>query len=615
MRLLLTAVIAFLLVSPAASRQLQPLRVAAGADLQAVLNRAKAGDTILLARGATFSGSYLLPVHEGDAYITIRTDASELPAAGVRTSPRYAGILARITSPSNEPALRTAVGAHHWRIENVEFGPNRNGDGNIISLGDGPPRQVTRESVPQALILDRVYIHGHPELGQKRGIALNSGATEILNSYISDIKSTGVDTQAIGGWNGPGPFTIENNYLEAAGENIMFGGADPGIDGLVPTDITIRRNHITRPVAWRDPILPPPADLKVVTAAAEGTLPEGTYIYKVVAERPAGQGEIASSVPASAQPATAAAGRAALTVNWTAVPGARNYRVYRTATGTAPVFWRVTTTTFTDTGAAGTAGAPGANATVWQVKNLLELKSARRVRIDGNLFEHHWAGAQPGYALLFKPVNQSGGAPWSTIEDVQFTNNVVRHVGGGVNINGTDPDRPSARAGSIVIRNNLFVIDRARWGGPGDFLQIGSGPTEVVIDRNTVIHDGRVMSLYSGKKKLVIDRLVFTGNLLRHNQYGVKGDGTAVGSASLDVYSPAAVFRDNVVAGGDRGRYPAGNRFVGEREFEELFVDAGAADYRVRREGPEFAGAGVDWKALDEALAAGRGEPEGIGTR
>ena len=609
MRPLLTAIIAVLLVAPAASRQIQPLRVAAGADLQAVINRAKGGDTILLERGAAFSGSYVLPVHEGDAFVTIRTDAAdELPPPGVRTSPRYAGILATISSPTNEPALRTAVGAHHWRIENVEFGPNRNGDGNVISFGDGPPRQVTPESVPQALVLDRVYVHGHPELGQKRGIALNSGATEIRNSYIAEIKSTGVDTQAIGGWNGPGPFTIENNYLEAAGENIMFGGADPGIDGLVPTDITIRGNHITRPVAWREPILAAPADVRVMPAAGEGSLAEGTYIYKVVAERPAGQGELASSAPAAADAVTVSLGTAALTVTWTAVPGARAYRVYRTVTGTPAVFFRVTEPAFTDTGVAGTAGTPRPNATVWQVKNLLELKSARRVRIDGNLFEHHWAGAQPGYALLFKPVNQSGGAPWSTIEDVQFTNNVVRHVGGGININGTDPDRPSARAGTLVIRNNLFVIDRGRWGGPGDFLQIGSGPAEVVVERNTVIHDGRVLSLYSGRKKQVIDRLVFTGNLLRHNQYGVKGDGTAVGRASLDAYSPAAVFRGNVLAGGERSRYPDGNRFVGEREFDELFVDAPGADYRVRREGPEYAGAGVDWNGLAGALTAGRAD-------
>ena len=44
------------------------------------------------------------------------------------------------------------------------------------------------------------------------------------------------------GWNGPGPFLIENNYLEAAGENVMFGGSDPSIANLVPSNITIRRN-------------------------------------------------------------------------------------------------------------------------------------------------------------------------------------------------------------------------------------------------------------------------------------------------------------------------------------------------------------------------------------
>ena len=58
------------------------------------------------------------------------------------------------------------------------------------------------------------------------------------------------DTQAIGGWNGPGPFLIENNYIEAAGENIMFGGNDPNIPNLVPSNITIRRNLISKPLAW-----------------------------------------------------------------------------------------------------------------------------------------------------------------------------------------------------------------------------------------------------------------------------------------------------------------------------------------------------------------------------
>jgi hypothetical protein len=52
--------------------------------------------------------------------------------------------------------------------------------------------------------------------------------------------------------NGPGPYLIDNNYLEGAGENVMFGGADPGIAGMVPRDITITRNHFYKPLVWKD---------------------------------------------------------------------------------------------------------------------------------------------------------------------------------------------------------------------------------------------------------------------------------------------------------------------------------------------------------------------------
>lgn len=41
----------------------------------------------------------------------------------------------------------------------------------------------------------------------------------------------------------------------------------------------------------------------------------------------------------------------------------------------------------------------------WVVKNLLELKNARNVVIDGNVFEHNWADDQNGFAILFTPRN------------------------------------------------------------------------------------------------------------------------------------------------------------------------------------------------------------------
>ena len=137
------------------------------------------------------------------------------------------------------------------------------------------------------------------------GIALNSGDTTIADSYVSDIKGVGIDTQAIGGWNGSGPYRIHNNYLEAAGEVIMFGGDDPKIPSLVPSDIEVRGNTVSRPLSWRDPIIAPPAS--VVGVPAAGSLPAGTYGYRVVARRPAGSSATANSAPSAEVTVTLAA--------------------------------------------------------------------------------------------------------------------------------------------------------------------------------------------------------------------------------------------------------------------------------------------------------------------
>ena len=87
--------------------------------------------------------------------------------------------------------------------------------------------------------------------GTRRGIAMNARHAAVINSYVCDFKDAGADSQSIAGWNGPGPFVIANNYLEAAGENVMFGGADPSIPELVPANIEIAGNHLFKPLRWR----------------------------------------------------------------------------------------------------------------------------------------------------------------------------------------------------------------------------------------------------------------------------------------------------------------------------------------------------------------------------
>jgi hypothetical protein len=228
------------------------IQVAAGGNLQAAIDAAAPGDTILIAAGAVFTGNFVLPAKGGSAFITIRSAApdSSLPAAGVRIGPGSAGLLPKVRSDHNGAAFKTAPGASYWRLLFLEILPSESGSSaNLLELGDGNSRQNALSTVPEHLVVDRCYVHG-ASWDQRRGIALNSGDTQIVNSYISGIRGTNVDTQALAGWNGPGPYLIENNYLEATGENILFGGSDPYISGLVPSNITIRRNLIAKPAVW-----------------------------------------------------------------------------------------------------------------------------------------------------------------------------------------------------------------------------------------------------------------------------------------------------------------------------------------------------------------------------
>ena len=92
---------------------------------------------------------------------------------------------------------------------------------------------------------------------------LNSANTTVENCYISEIHSTDVEAQAICGTNGIGPYLITYNYLEAACENVFFGGANSYVDlvygngtgnpptgGADPSHITITHNYFSKPLSW-----------------------------------------------------------------------------------------------------------------------------------------------------------------------------------------------------------------------------------------------------------------------------------------------------------------------------------------------------------------------------
>src|SRR5260370_29998708 len=98
-----------------------------GGDLQAAINSAQSGDTIVLTAGATYAGLVSLPDKTGVDYITIQSSSAlDLPE-GVRVSPSQSALLAKMVSRGlGDPVVRTATAAHHYRFLGSEFAPQNN---------------------------------------------------------------------------------------------------------------------------------------------------------------------------------------------------------------------------------------------------------------------------------------------------------------------------------------------------------------------------------------------------------------------------------------------------------------------------------------------------------
>jgi hypothetical protein len=474
------------------------IQVRSGANLQAAIDGANYGDTIILEAGAIYKGPITLPFKEGasDQYITIITsNLSGIAKENERINPQlHAKAMPKIVGPDSSAAIATAEQAHHYKFIGIEFAPAADSKYlyNLIDLGKSDYKSLSR--FPHDLVFDRCYIHSTGLNKARRGAALNSGKTDIINSHISGFAGEGDETQAIAGWNGPGPYKIVNNYIEGGAQNIMFGGADPAVPNLVPSDIEIRRNYLYKPAEW---------------------------------------------------------------------------------------FGKAT------------------------IKAMIELKNGRKVTIDGNVLE---SGGLIG-AFVLTVRNQNGSAPWSTLEDINITNNVVRHSNTGFSILGKDDAQPSQQAKRIRIANNLLVDIVPDYAA---LFMVGCCANTLTVEHNTVQQTGNIMTCYGVNNS----NFVFRDNIIQFNSYGF-----VCPANMLSPDSRGNILVDNkaqISANGYPANIPKGNLVVSSLD-QIGFVDFANGDWRlgpqskVKGKGSDGKNPGVDFEALGAAVAPSDVKPPYFG--
>ena len=476
------------------------IQLKAGDNLQAAIDNARYGDTIVLEAGATYRGPIVLPFKDGasDQFITVTTsNLSGIAAENERIDPqKHAAAMPKIVGPDASVAIATAERAHHYKFVGIEFAPASEVKYlyNLIDLGKTEYNSLSQ--FPHHLVFDRCYVHSTGLNKARRGFGLNSGDTTITNSYISGFAGAGDETQAICGWNGPGPFNIVNNYIEGGGQNIMFGGADPVVPNLVPSNIEIRKNFLYKPAEW---------------------------------------------------------------------------------------FGKAT------------------------IKAMIELKNARNVNIDGNVLE---SGGLIG-AFVLTVRNQSGTAPWSTLQDINITNNVVRHSNTGFSILGKDDYKPSQQAKRIRIANNLLVDVVPDYSAV--FL-IGCCADTLTVENNTVQQMGNIMTCYGVPNS----NFIFRNNIVQFNSYGL-----VCPANMLSASSRGNVIADNggaIAANGYPANIPKGNFTVSS--YDQLgFVDYARGDWRLtpqskaKAKGTDGKDPGVDFTALANAVSPADVEPPYFGKK
>lgn len=228
------------------------IKVPQTANLQTVINGAAPYTTIELCKGCTFAISWILPkpIHD----ITITTEGWVDLNRGVGALGAAKPALDAANMATIKGGFGTAYGlwvmGSNITIKGVKFGPNYNGQGEMLRIGDN--NSTVLGDTPKNILVKQNLFIGDPGnvFGQKRGINANGINVLISQNYFDYIWMNGQDSQGVAVLSTPGPVTIKDNIIIAASENVLIGGVPPAGPDFLPADVLTQGNYLGKRAEW-----------------------------------------------------------------------------------------------------------------------------------------------------------------------------------------------------------------------------------------------------------------------------------------------------------------------------------------------------------------------------
>lgn len=498
------------------------------------ITNATGGDTITLTAGQTYTGPFTLKSGLTST-VTIRSsNHASLPGNGTRVTSSDRSNMAIIVCGNfnNQQCFSTSGNdADNWRLTGLDM-RQANGtiqDPGMVQFGDSA--ETTAANTPNNIELDHNWIEA-AQPGAIRGVYVNGRNINIHDNHISGFRRDGIECQAILLVGGPGPVTIDNNYLMAMGEVFLSGGTGAGI---LPGDLTFTRNYVDSPQKY-NPWNPTAFDINDVEATTNLACSLSSTGITVTCN--------SHGVPIFPNTGTRV-------IKLTS--GAQSGEI-RTVSKATDANTLVLETPFS-------ANQSAVSATLYRPwrghKNNFELKflAGATNLIEGNIFDGAWTMGQDGAGLVLTVRTQQGATPTATIKNTTIQYNWFRRFNQFLRLLSPDDEGGGGVAmEDVIIRHNLiepayqFSGYGLQAGGPADTIRwaVFNGQsatthaTDVWLQHNTTysVKNMATIMLFDGNSSGDWINFKAENNLfaLDNTFGGFFASGGATGTTALDAW-------------------------------------------------------------------------------